>query len=247
MRELCRGFSLKSARGRGKVAILDDADELDDPITLHAAANCFLKTLEEPPPRSVFILVGTSVDRQLQTVVSRCQVVRFRPLPDAQVDEVFQAHGVDDPKMRVNLVRLGRGSPGQALALADPELWEFRRTLVQALSARHLDTVALANEWTRFVEEAGKESAAKRRRAALALQLLVELLGEVLSQSLGNPPRTAEPDELRTLEGLAKRLDPEDLVEVLERCLEGDAQIDRRVQLELLLEALVDALGQKLG
>src|SRR5207247_3686112 len=55
MRELCRGFSLKPARGRAKVALLDDADDLND-----QAANCFLKTLEEPPPRSVFFLVGTS-------------------------------------------------------------------------------------------------------------------------------------------------------------------------------------------
>src|SRR5262249_26460614 len=55
VRELCRSFALKSARGRGKVAILDDADDLNV-----AAANCFLKTLEEPPPRSVLLVIGTS-------------------------------------------------------------------------------------------------------------------------------------------------------------------------------------------
>src|SRR5262249_21284851 len=72
MRQLCRGFSLKSARGRGKIALLDDADDLNA-----ESANCFLKTLEEPPPRSVFFLIGTSPERQLPTIVSRCQVVRF--------------------------------------------------------------------------------------------------------------------------------------------------------------------------
>src|SRR5262249_39664149 len=65
MRELCGNFSLKSARGRGKVALLDDADDLND-----AAANCFLKTLEEPPPRSVLILIGTTAERQLATILS---------------------------------------------------------------------------------------------------------------------------------------------------------------------------------
>src|SRR5205823_253554 len=75
MRELCQGFSLRSARGRGKVVVLDGADDLND-----ESANCFLKTLEEPPPDSVLILVGSSADRQLSTVVSRCQVVRFAPL-----------------------------------------------------------------------------------------------------------------------------------------------------------------------
>src|SRR5262249_51235353 len=55
MREVCRSFALKSARGRGRVIILDDVDDLND-----ASANCFLKTLEEPPPRSVLILIGNS-------------------------------------------------------------------------------------------------------------------------------------------------------------------------------------------
>src|SRR5581483_1605432 len=71
MRALCGSFGLKPARGKGKIAILDDADDLNE-----ESANCFLKTLEEPPPRSIFFLIGTSVERQMATVVSRCQVVR---------------------------------------------------------------------------------------------------------------------------------------------------------------------------
>src|SRR5262249_29498504 len=70
MRELCQSFALKSARGRGKVILLDNADDLNE-----EAANCFLKTLEEPPPRSVLTLIGSTPDRQLQTIVSRCQVI----------------------------------------------------------------------------------------------------------------------------------------------------------------------------
>jgi DNA polymerase-3 subunit delta' len=62
IRDLCRSFGLKSARGRGKVAVIDDADDLNE-----EAANCFLKTLEEPPPRSVLILIVTSAARQLPT------------------------------------------------------------------------------------------------------------------------------------------------------------------------------------
>jgi DNA polymerase-3 subunit delta' len=246
MRELCRGFSLKSARGRGKIAILDDADDLDDPITLNAAANCFLKTLEEPPPRSVFILVGTSVDRQLPTIVSRCQVVRFAPLAAEVVNEILQARGVEDARRRADLVRLARGSPGQALSLSDPALWEFRGTLLKALGAPRIDSVALGRAWTDFADEAGKESALQRRRAALALQLLIELLNDALRLGLGKPAQITDPEELRILEGLAKRVEPERLLDVLERCLAGDAHIDRRVQLVLLLEALTDALAERL-
>jgi DNA polymerase-3 subunit delta' len=246
MRELCRGFSLKSARGRGKIAILDGADDLDDPISSNAAANCFLKTLEEPPPHSVFILVGSSVDRQLPTIVSRCQVVRFRPLSADHVEAVLSERGVEDAKRRANLVRLSDGSPGQALALNDEELWKFRGVLLQTFGAPRFDSVVLAKQWRSFVEEAGKESAVQRTRAALALELLVELLDDALRLSLGKAARLTDPDELRVLENLAKRAGPERFIAMLERCLEGDAHLDRRVQLVLVLDALADALGQKL-
>src|SRR5439155_23234577 len=116
LRELCGNFSLKSARGRGKVALLDDADDLND-----AAANCFLKTLEEPPPRSVLILIGTTAERQLATILSRCHVVRFAPLPDEVVAAILTQHDIHDSALIQRVVRAAGGSPGQALALADKD------------------------------------------------------------------------------------------------------------------------------
>jgi DNA polymerase-3 subunit delta' len=240
VRELCRSFALKSARGRGKVALLDDADDLND-----AAANCFLKTLEEPPPRSVLLVIGTSPDRQLPTIVSRCQVVYFRPLPPALVAELLRAQGVEDEALVERLVRLSGGSPGQARALADPALWEFRRQLMDGLTRPQPDSVGLAKAWTQFVEEAGKESAAQRRRAALVLRLLIGFLNDALCLSTGGTPRPADPEDARSLLALAQRLDPDRLLELLDRSLEADMQIDRRVQLVLVLEALLDALTQK--
>jgi DNA polymerase III subunit delta' len=246
VRELCRNLSLKPARGRGKVAVLDDADDLDDPPSNHAAANAFLKTLEEPPPHSVLILVGTSAERQLPTIVSRCQVVRFAPLSESLVAELLPGQGVEDPAQIARLARLSGGSLGQARALADPALWDFRRTLLEGLARPQPDTVALGQAWMRFVEEAGKEGAVQRRPAALVLRLVIEFLQDALALSLGGTPRLAEAEDLAALRALAERAGPERLLEAVERCLEADAHIDRRVQLVLILEALTDALGQKL-
>ena len=160
MLELCANFSMKSAHGHGKVGILDDADDLNQ-----ESGNCFLKTLEEPPPRSVFILIGTSVDRQLPTIQSRCQVVRFSPLPDDAVRAILKEQGVDDATLVEHLVRLADGSPGQAQALADTDLWAFRQKLLDGLTHVKIDTPALAKNFTVFVEEAGKDTALQRRRA----------------------------------------------------------------------------------
>jgi DNA polymerase-3 subunit delta' len=247
VRELCRELALKPARGRRKIAILDDADDLDDPPTLHAAANAFLKTLEEPPPGSLLILVGSGSERQLPTIVSRCQIIRFAPLPATVVADLLRAQGVDDPVPIDRLVSLSGGSLGRARALADPDLWAFRRTLLEDLLRPRPDSVALARKWTEFVEAAGKEGAVQRRRAALILGLLIDFLTNALALSVGGDPHLAEPQDLERVRGLAERLGPDRLLLVLERCLEGDSQIDRRVQLVLALEALVDALGQQVS
>ena len=150
VREFRENFALKPARGRGRVAILDDADFMNE-----ESANCLLKTLEEPPPRSVLILIGTSPDRQLPTIVSRCQMVNFSPLRPNVVTEVLRANNVQDPAILAQLVRLAGGSPGQALELADPALWEFRRVFLRDLSQPQPDGVVLARKWMEFVEEAG--------------------------------------------------------------------------------------------
>jgi DNA polymerase-3 subunit delta' len=239
MRELCRSFALKTARGKGKIAVLDDADDLND-----ESANCFLKTLEEPPPRSVFILVGTTAERQLATVVSRCQLIRFAPLSDNVVSEILKQQGVEDSAHIARLVRLSGGSPGQAMALADPELWKFRGTLLEGLARSQPDTVALGRAWTEFVEEAGKDTALQRRRAGLVLRLLIEFLNDALAVSVGKAPKVA--DDLLLLQTFARRVDPDRLMILVERCLEAEFHLGRYVQIVLALEGLMDAVGQEL-
>jgi DNA polymerase-3 subunit delta' len=238
MKELCQGFGLTSARGRGKVAVLDDADDLDT-----AGANAFLKTLEEPPPRSVFILLGTSSERQFATIVSRCQVVRFAPLPEQTVIGLLREQGVEDEKMLPRLARMSGGSPGQALTLADRGLWEMRRILLEGLSRSQPNPVALAEQWNAFVEEAGKEASVQRKRAALVLRLLFEFLHDAVTASCGGAPRFNEPDEVNWVQGVLKRADTERLLALIARCMEADAHLDRYVQVSLVIEGLLDALA----
>jgi DNA polymerase-3 subunit delta' len=240
MRELCLHFSLKAARGRGKVVVIDDADDLNE-----ESANCFLKTLEEPPPRSVLILIGTSTDRQRPTIVSRCQVVRYHPLQPETVAELLQANGVDDAALRGRLARLCGGSPGQALALADAGLWEFRDTLLRKLTRERIDAVALAKAWIEFVQEAGKEAVHQRRRARLTLRLLIDFLRAALA--FGMQGQGGADEDRPLLEAMTRRADAEEIARLLERCLEADFQIERNVGTPLVLEALVDAFAQRVA
>ena len=242
MRELCRLVTNKPARGRGRIAIITEADALISATP--AAANCFLKTLEEPPPRSLFVLVGTSLDGQLPTIRSRCQIVRFAPLPEAIVKSVLQKHELADLGLASRLVKLAAGSPGQALDLADPALWDFRKRLLQGLARPKIDTIGLARSFTEFAEDAGKETVLHRRRAALVLKLLIEAWSDVLDAQMAVAAPAAPAEETALLEPLARRSRPDQILRVLERCLETEAQLDRYVQVGLVVEALIDALAQ---
>jgi len=123
IRDLCIDLGLKPMSGKRKVAIVDDADDLND-----EAANAFLKTLEEPPPGSTLILVGTSAEGQLDTILSRCRVVRFDPLAEPELAEILLEQGIVETKAEAaRLARLGEGSVARARGLADPTLTEFRR------------------------------------------------------------------------------------------------------------------------
>ena len=240
IRELIEHLSLKPARGGRKVAILDDADDLTA-----EAANAFLKTLEEPTPGSLLILIGGATpDRQFSTIQSRCQTVAFGSLPNEVVAGALAERGITDRARVERLVRLAGGSIGQGLALDDETLWQFRSTLLEALSSDQVDGVALGTRWNQYVEEAGKEAGARRRRASLVLRLLIGMLRDAIRVLHGVPTLVADGDEAEALGRLARRLGPEKLTAWADRVTEADLQVDRKVQLEVVIEACADALAR---
>ena len=85
------------------------------------------------------------------------------------------------------------------------------------------------------------------KAAQLVVRLLIDFLDDALSLSVAGPARRTEAADRPALEKLVARLAPEKLISLIERCLESDQQIDRRVQLVLIVEVLFDALGQSLG
>ena len=97
------------SQGRYRVFVLDGADRLTVP-----AANALLKTLEEPPHTSRFILLAESAQRVLPTIRSRCGLLNFRPLPEPFVLESVSRFEADPAKALV-LTRLGEGSVGRTI------------------------------------------------------------------------------------------------------------------------------------
>jgi DNA polymerase-3 subunit delta' len=115
-RRLSEFFSKSPASAPHRVAIIDAADDLNV-----NAANALLKTLEEPPPKGVLLMVAHSPGRLLSTIRSRCRRLAFAPLSLEAVAAFVQARTAVDEEAAFRLARMAAGAPGRALALAAAE------------------------------------------------------------------------------------------------------------------------------
>jgi hypothetical protein len=155
------------------VVLIDPADALTE-----EAGNALLKTLEEPPPGTQFILVTSRPAALLQTVRSRSQRVRFGPVAQAELRGWLEARGLDPA-----LARLSLGSPGVALRFADHEAAERAVLAAEVVAVVGAPLPRLFS----FTEGLSKKTEGGGERAEMVLQVLEELLRDATMLAAGRP------------------------------------------------------------
>ena len=115
-RKLSEFFSKSPAAAPYRVAIVDAADDLNV-----NAANALLKTLEEPPPKGVLLMVAHSPGRLLSTIRSRCRRLAFAPLGQAEAAAFVRGRVEVTEEGALRLAKMAQGAPGRALGLAAAE------------------------------------------------------------------------------------------------------------------------------
>ena len=128
VRDIVERVGYRPFEGRRRVVIIDQADAL-----VPAAQNALLKTLEEPPSASVFILVTSAPDVLLPTVRSRCPRLQFRPLDPAEVAAALVKMGRTEAEART-IAATADGSLGAALAAEGGGRVEAREVAVRVLA-----------------------------------------------------------------------------------------------------------------
>jgi DNA polymerase-3 subunit delta' len=214
---LCYNISLTASLGNRKVAIINDADSLNE-----EGANALLKTLEEPPPDAVLILIGTSTAKQLPTIRSRCQIVRFSPLPPEILSAILVEKGIVTSAGKQLAVQ-AEGSLDNARELADADMDPLRKELTKAFSAPHWDTAAFAAKLNGLIEASGKETPIRRRQARLIFGLALEHFRTEIYKGNADVCRTGQH---------------------LERTLDALQHIDDNINPLLVIEAWSAALGE---
>jgi len=218
--EVIRELTYTSASGRA--LIFDDAHRMSE-----EAMNALLKTLEEPPDRTLLLLVTAVPDRLLGTIRSRCQTIHFAPLPDPELKRHAVERlmlGSDDAD---TAALLAEGSIAALTELA-PKIEEIRAT------ARDLQARVLSGELNAIIEALGKIRDTEQARLAAKRQfrLLAHSVRDVLRTRNGGKPALASPDFVQNL----SRLDDDDLLDRIETLIDHERMIDLNANVALTVE-----------
>ncbi|HEX8563990.1 MAG TPA: DNA polymerase III subunit delta' [Flavobacterium sp.] len=161
--EILRLLSLKSYEGGYKITIIWMADKMNIP-----ASNKLLKLLEEPSEKTVFILITENEEDLLQTIRSRCQVLRFSALPEKAVADALVSRENMTPAAALRLARQAQGNFNKALHLLheDSEEKPFEEWFVQWVRAafRAKGNAAAINDliqWSDQIASLGRETQKK--------------------------------------------------------------------------------------
>ena len=230
IRELQRGLSLAPYEAHYRVAILKRFEQSQP-----SAANALLKTLEEPPPQVLLAVTAESAESLLPTIVSRCEVLRLRPLPLEDVVQGLQTRWGLPPERALLLAHLSSGRPGFALRLhQEPEWMEQRQMLLEdhqkLLASSLVERFAYAKSLT---DEKEKDSLRN------ALQIWLSLWRDALLSTAGAAAPLVNVDKADQIQELAGRISLDQagvIISSLEHTLD---LIDRNVNARLAAEVLM--------
>ena len=214
-----------------QVALIDDAQRMNE-----AAANSFLKTLEEPTGDVVFLLVTGMRAALLDTVVSRCLEIPFGPLALPELFEVLHRHGVEAEEAAA-LAALADGSAGRALALHAEGALRRREEAVSLLA--RLPQIPPLSLWA----EGKKWGALSREEAGEWLRSLRLTLRDVLALYGGAAPLYSVGLEAPVAE-IAARFSEARVFSMLADVKEAERRLlSSNVNIRLLVEALLLSLA----
>ena len=200
VRDLLSRTGYRPFEGKLRAVVIRDADTLEP-----EAQNSLLKSLEEPPPGTMFILTTSIPGALLPTVRSRCMRLRFGRLTASEVAAALvRDHGQSEAEARV-AAPLADGSIGQALALSDTDVTALRDSALELLqqTSGRADTHARLQAATNLVGPKSKER--DREELSVVLRLTASMLRDIEAINAGADQRViANPQLTRDLSTLAR-------------------------------------------
>lgn len=233
--DLRREMSLSSVEGGYRIAILTDADRMRS-----EAANAFLKLLEEPGDRTVFILISDRPDRMLPTIRSRCQLLRFTRLSDEEVATALKERIQMDDSVARTVARMADGSYSRALDLASSEqLFALRTFVLEYLRATFKPDIDRVTDHAERLNRMGREN------LKFFLQLMLGWLRDLLLfKNVGEAAPIVNVDQVVEIRKFCTNLPSAQLESMIDLVEEAVILVERNMNLRLTFIVLAQMLGQ---
>ena len=232
IKEAVRRVNLNPYEGSTSVVIIDGAESMTD-----EAANALLKTLEEPPPQVLFLLLTANDSAVLPTVRSRCQSLTLLPLSkEKMVERLMSAHETT-PEQAEQLFRLSRGCLGWAItALNDSQILEQRQADLEKLQET-LDA-GLETRFT-YANEVASLFGSDREAAKDLLALWLRWWRDLLLIKEGAEEFLHNMDHADSLRGQASGLSTPEIVQFIKCLMQTLTSLDSNVSPRLAMEVLM--------
>jgi len=226
IREAITRASLKPYEAGKKVFVIDNADSMNQ-----EAANAFLKTLEEPPAETLFVLIATSEKALLPTIVSRCLTIRFSQAEPKEVERfIMDKFSVTEEKAAI-LTSFSSGRIGKAVKMHEENLLEKKNGLIGKLSSRD----ALLDE---LLSYDGRDELKEK------LEILLSYFRDImLYKSVGGDGPFYNIDRIQDIKNQAGRFTKEKLRSVIQRIITLQSYVDYNVNPKLIVDVLVNEVS----
>lgn len=233
MRKIRRETSFKPLEGRKKVYIIQEASTMTQP-----AANSLLKTLEEPQGETLFILTTSNIHGLLPTIISRCQLVRFKPLSTKVIEDfLIKKEGImkDEAYMASNL---SEGSLGKAIGIASSEQRELRNQVIDLIAKITLKDVE-------GVFKTAREFTQDKEQILFVLSILSSWYRDLfVFKESEDPSFLVNMDKKEEIEREIENYSKEEIEKVLSLILRTIDYIKRNVNPQLAIETLLLKIGE---
>lgn len=219
--------------GKYKVFIIDGADQLSN-----EAANCLLKTLEEPPDKIILMLLAFDESKILPTIASRCQKINLKPLPAKKIEQILiEEHSVDAEQAAI-ISRLSYGRLGWAINCLDND--DELQSRLEIMNS--IDNLLVLNIGERFSYIAGLEAGRKnidRKKAEAMIDNWLTWWRDLLLIKNGCRESITNVDLTQVLDKWSKLLSIEEIKNFIENLQQSLLLIKKNANIRLLLEAIL--------
>ena len=231
IRSLCQTLAMKPYEARRRVVIITDAQAMNP-----AAGNALLKMLEEPPVRTILILVATHPSDLLPTIVSRCQQLRFKPISNKYLESVLvQDHELDAGDAMI-ITTMAGGSLSRALRMHRTQWANRRNWLIKEMDS--LSSVSV-NRLLAFGEQLSKNKDILQD----SLEVMKSWLRDLVVGKL-NPERVINQDLAQKIQQASQKMSIASLLDKIDTIQATQNAIRAGTNLRLALETMVLRLAR---